>query len=39
VLRVDAIHEDEPFTKAMTAAVQQEIDDLASWLGPTRREP
>ncbi|GAA2584997.1 crosslink repair DNA glycosylase YcaQ family protein [Dactylosporangium fulvum] len=32
VLRVDAIHQDVPFTKAMTAAVQHEIKDLASWL-------
>jgi uncharacterized protein YcaQ len=32
VLRVDAIHQDVPFTKAMAAAVQHEIDDLASWL-------
>jgi uncharacterized protein YcaQ len=33
VLLVDAIHQDVPFTKAMTAAVQHEIKDLASWLG------
>jgi uncharacterized protein len=33
VLRVDAVHEDEPFTREMTAAVDAEIDDLASWLG------
>jgi hypothetical protein len=32
VLRVDAIHQDVPFTTAMTAAVQHEIKDLASWL-------
>ena len=32
VLRVDAIHQDVAFSKAMTAAVGQEIDDLASWL-------
>jgi uncharacterized protein YcaQ len=32
VLRVDAIHEDEPFSPAMTAAVQDEIKDLADWL-------
>jgi uncharacterized protein YcaQ len=32
VLRVDAIHQDVPFTKTMTAAVQQEIKDLANWL-------
>jgi uncharacterized protein len=33
VFRVDAVHEDAPFTKAMTAAIQREITDLASWLG------
>jgi uncharacterized protein YcaQ len=33
VLVVDAIHRDAPFTRAMTAAVQQEIADLADWLG------
>ncbi len=32
VLRVDAIHEDAPFTKTMTAAVDREINDLAHWL-------
>ncbi len=32
VLRVDAIHEDAPFTKTMTAAVDREIKDLARWL-------
>lgn len=32
VLRVDAIHRDIPFTKAMTAAVDDEIKDLARWL-------
>jgi uncharacterized protein YcaQ len=32
VLRVDAIHEDVPFTKAATAAVTREIKDLARWL-------
>jgi uncharacterized protein len=33
VLRVDALHSDVPFTRAMTAAVDQEIKDLANWLG------
>jgi uncharacterized protein YcaQ len=33
VLRVDAIHQDVPFSATMTAAVRREIDDLASWLG------
>jgi uncharacterized protein len=32
VLRVNAIHEDVPFTKAMTEAVHDEIEDLAHWL-------
>jgi uncharacterized protein YcaQ len=32
VLRVAAVHEDEPFSKAMTAAVDREISDLARWL-------
>jgi uncharacterized protein YcaQ len=32
-LVVNAIHEDVRFTKAMTAAVRVEIDDLAAWLG------
>jgi uncharacterized protein YcaQ len=31
-LRVDAIHQDLPFTKAITAAVHREIKDLARWL-------
>jgi uncharacterized protein len=31
-LFVDAIHEDDPFTKAMTTAVRREIKDLAAWL-------
>lgn len=36
VLVVDAIHEDVPFTKKQTAAVEAEIDDLARWLGVER---
>jgi uncharacterized protein len=36
VLRVDAIHEDVPFTRAMTRAVQAELDDLAAWVGLAR---
>ena len=32
VLRVNAIHEDEKFTRAMTKGVQAELEDLASWL-------
>jgi hypothetical protein len=33
VLRINAIHQDVKFTKAMTAAVNAEIADLATWLG------
>jgi uncharacterized protein YcaQ len=33
VLRVDAVHRDVEFTKAMTAAVDRELEDLAGWLG------
>ena len=32
VLRVDAIHQDIPFTKRMTTQMRHEIDDLARWL-------
>jgi uncharacterized protein YcaQ len=32
VLRVNAIHEDIRFTRAMTEAVQAELTDLAAWL-------
>jgi uncharacterized protein YcaQ len=32
VLKVNAIHQDVPFDKAMTAAVDDEIRDLARWL-------
>jgi uncharacterized protein len=32
VLRVDATHQDVAFTRAMTAAVDREIKDLAHWL-------
>jgi uncharacterized protein len=32
VFRVDAIHEDIPFTRKMTADVMREIKDLARWL-------
>jgi uncharacterized protein len=32
VLRVDTIHQDMPFTKAMGAAIDREIRDLATWL-------
>jgi uncharacterized protein YcaQ len=33
VLRVTAVHEDVPFSAALRAAVDAEIDDLADWLG------
>ena len=33
LFRVEAIHEDVPFTPAMHDAVRKELDDLASWLG------
>jgi uncharacterized protein YcaQ len=33
VLRVDAIHRDVPFDRAMTAAVGGAIENLARWLG------
>lgn len=33
VLRVDAIHEDEPFTADLVEAVFRELDSLAAWLG------
>jgi uncharacterized protein len=33
VLRVSAVHQDVPFTKAMSAAIDDEIWDLAHWLG------
>ena len=32
VLRVDAIHEDEPFSAKLTAEVRRELTDLAQWL-------
>lgn len=33
VLRVDQIHEDTPFSRTMSAAVLEEVKDLARWLG------
>lgn len=33
VLRVNAIHEDVPFSRAVTSGLGKEIDDLAAWLG------
>lgn len=32
VLRVDAIHQDVPFTRTMTERVTRELSDLAAWL-------
>jgi uncharacterized protein YcaQ len=32
-LRVNAVHEDVPFTRTIRAAVTDEIDALAAWLG------
>jgi uncharacterized protein YcaQ len=39
VLRVNAIHQDVKFTRVITRAVQDELDDLAAWLGLSRVEP
>jgi uncharacterized protein YcaQ len=39
VLRVNALHEDVKFTRAMTKGVQAELEDLASWLGLRAIEP
>jgi hypothetical protein len=33
VLRIEAIHEDEPLTKQVARAVRAELSDLAQWLG------
>jgi len=35
-LVVNAVHADEPFTADMTAGVDAELADLASWLGLER---
>ena len=39
VLRVNAIHQDMPFSRATAAAVHQEIRALADWLGLDLRLP
>lgn len=39
VLRVNAIHEDVRFTRAMTKGVEAELEDLASWLELGAVEP
>ncbi|MBK5266669.1 MAG: hypothetical protein JJE47_04475 [Acidimicrobiia bacterium] len=33
VLKVAAVHQDQPFSRAATTAVDEEIADLAGWLG------
>lgn len=33
VLRVDAVHEDEPWSRQVRAAVDAELESLAAWLG------
>ena len=38
-LRVQAVHQDVPFTREMTEAVRHEIHELASWLGLTPSLP
>ena len=38
VLRVDAIHEDVPFTAQMRAGIEGELDGLAQWLGLDRTQ-
>ena len=39
VLRVNAIHEDVKFTRAIGKGVQDELEDLAAWLGLGTIEP
>ena len=39
VLRVNAIHEDVRFNRAMTEAVQAELANLAAWVGLDAVEP
>jgi uncharacterized protein YcaQ len=38
-LEVRAVHEDEPFTPAISAAVEHELDELARWLRLLRPSP
>jgi hypothetical protein len=33
VLRIDAVGQEVPFSKTMTAAIDGQIRDLARWLG------
>jgi uncharacterized protein len=39
VLRVDAVHEDAPFSKTMAAAVDHEIAELTVWLQQDHQRP
>jgi uncharacterized protein YcaQ len=39
VLRVNAVHEDVRFTRAIARSVRAELEDLAAWLGLDRIEP
>ena len=39
VLRMHAVHQDVPFTRAMSDAVQAELESLAAWLGLERVSP
>ncbi len=39
MLRVAALHEDEPFTPDVRDAVRAEIDALAAWLALTPEYP
>src|SRR5205085_11837008 len=39
VLRVNAIHEDVKFSRAVARGVQAELEDLAAWLGLDTIEP
>jgi uncharacterized protein len=39
VLRVNAIHDDESFTRPISAAVRRELKELATWLGLDVRLP
>ena len=39
VLRVNAIHEDVKFSRAIMKGVQAELEDLAAWLGLGTIEP
>ena len=38
VLRVNAVHQDVRFTRAITQGVEAELEDLARWLGLSASE-